>query len=477
MVLYEELADDVEGLIRRGVYKPGERLPSVRELSKQYGRSISTVIRAYLRRESKGFISSRPQCGFYVCDSSASTDDGPVLPILPSTPVSVSSPVEVSRLVLSTLRRIQVDHAVPLGSPYPDAAALPFDKLNRIAAKIGRSRKMWGVGDALPPENYDLVRQIAKRHLDGGLVVDPNQIIVTVGATEAINLALQAVASRGDTVAVESPTFYAMLHAIERLGMRAIEVPTHPMLGIDTDALSGLIKRDHVKACMLMPNFQNLLRFEMPDEKKEDLMTLLGEHEIPVVENAVYNELYFGKAAPTTLKKFDRKGLFVTCASFSKSLTAAYRIGWVIAGVYRDKIENLKFINTLTSPPIPQMAIAEFLETGGYERHLRRLRKNYAYQTKLIRALIHRFFALRDSDFRTARGLRLVGGDAFQGGCDGEVYRQALERGITVGPGHMFSNFENTYRNFIRINCSSPWFSRIEEALVTVGKIVAYLSQ
>jgi len=475
MALYEKLANDVEGLIRSGVYKPGDRLPSVRELSQQHGRSISTVIRAYLRLETKGLISSRPQSGFYVRESSASADDRPFLPILPSTPVSVSSPVDVSRLVLSTLRRIQVDHAVPLGSPYPDATAFPFDKLNRIAAKIGRSQKRWGVGDALPPGNCELIRQIAKRHLEGGLLVDPNQIIITVGATEAINLALQAVANPGDTVAVESPTFYAMLHAIERLGMRAIEVPTHPTLGIDTTALSGLIKRENVKACMLMPNFQNPLGFEMPDEQKEELVALLGEHEIPVVENAVYNELYFGKTAPSTLKKFDKKGLVVTCASFSKSLTAAYRIGWVVPGVYRDKIENLKFLNTLTSPPIPQMAIAEFLESGGYERHLRRLRKTYAQQTKLTRALIHRFFppGTRISEPRGGYVLWVempARVDAM------EVYRQALERGITVGPGHMFSVFEDTYRNFIRINCSSPWSTRMEEALITVGKIVAYLA-
>ncbi|SAL64849.1 GntR family transcriptional regulator [Caballeronia cordobensis] len=475
MALYERLADDVEGLIRGGVYKPGERLPSVRELSKQHGRSISTVIRAYLRLESKGLISSRPQSGFYVRDSSASADDRPLLPLLTSAPVSVSSRVDVSRLVLSTLRRIQVEHAVPLGSPYPDATLFPFDKLNRIAAKIGRSQKMWGVGDALPPGNHELIRQIAKRHLEGGLLVDPNQIIITVGATEAINLALQAIANPGDTVAVESPTFYAMLHAIERLGMRAIEVPTHPTLGIDTDALSGLIERENVKACMLMPNFQNPLGFEMPDEKKEELMALLGRHEIPVVENAVYNELYFGKTTPSTLKAFDKKGLVVTCASFSKSLTAAYRIGWVVPGVYRDKIENLKFLNTLTSPPIPQMAIAEFLKSGGYERHLRRLRKTYAHQTRLTRALIHRFFpsGTRISEPRGGYVLWVempASVDAM------EVYRQALERGITVGPGHMFSIFEKTYRNFIRINCSSPWSSRMEEALMTVGKIVAFLA-
>ena len=206
MNLYEKLADDIEKLIRQGVYGHGERLPSVRQTSQQHRISVTTVIRAYLLLESSGLVTSRPQSGYFV---NFRGDDGQrkTLELRPSKPIPISSPVDVSRLVLSTLRSISVDDAVPLGSPYPDPSLFPFEKLNRYAYDAGRGKTRWGVTDALPPGNAALVRQIARRYLENGMAVDPNEIIITVGATEAINLCLQAVAKPGDVIAVESPTF------------------------------------------------------------------------------------------------------------------------------------------------------------------------------------------------------------------------------------------------------------------------------
>ncbi len=252
-----------------------------------------------------------------------------------SQPPPVASKVDVSRLVLSTLRSIRSHDATPLGSPYPDPSLFPWRRINQLANAIARRHSSWNLMDDLPPGNPELIRQIARRYAENGVPVDPDEIIITVGATEAINLSLQAVAKPGDTVAVESPTYYAMLHAIERLGMRAIEVPTHPAEGIDIDALAIIIREHKIAACMVMPNFQNPLGFVMSDANKERLVGLLAAHEIPVIENDVYQELYYGDARPSALKNFDKKGLVLHCASFSKSLTASYRIGWAMPGRYR----------------------------------------------------------------------------------------------------------------------------------------------
>jgi DNA-binding transcriptional MocR family regulator len=229
--------------------------------------------------------------------------------------------------------------------------------------------------DDLPPGAPPLIRQITRRYLENGLAVDPNEVIVTIGATEAINLCLQAVAKPGDTIAVESPTYYAMLHAIERLGMRAVEVATDPVEGIDVQALAKLLDERPVAACMVMPNFQNPLGFQMPDERKQALVELLTARDIPVIENDVYGELFYGDVHPTSLKSYDRAGIVLHCSSFSKTLTNAYRIGWALPGRYRERVERLKFLNTLTTSTIPQLAIAEFLRKDGYDFHLRRVRK------------------------------------------------------------------------------------------------------
>ncbi|CAG4904572.1 aminotransferase-like domain-containing protein [Paraburkholderia gardini] len=471
MNLYEKLADDIEKSIRQGVYVHGERLPSVRQTSQQHRISVTTAIRAYLLLESRGLVTSRPQSGYFV---NFQNDEGErkTLELRPSKPVPISSPVDVSRLVLSTLRSIGVDDAVPLGSPYPDPSLFPFDRINRYAYDAGRSNTQWGVTDALPPGNAKLVRQIARRYLENGMAVDPNEIIITVGATEAINLCLQAVAKPGDVIAVESPTFYAMLHAIERMGMKAIEVSTHPEHGIDIEALAAIVETQPVAACMVMPNFQNPLGFQMPDERKRELVGFLTKRDIPVIENGVYNELHFSGTHPSTLKSFDTKGLVLHCSSFSKSLTEAYRIGWALPGRYRDQVEKLKFLNTLTSPAIPQLAIAEFLERDGFEHHLRRVRKAYAQQARLMKATVSRFFPEGTRMSNPAGGYVLwvelpPQVDAMR------LYKLALDQGITIGPGYMFSVSETTYRNFIRLNYSSPWSNEIEQAVITVGKLAA----
>ncbi|AOY94865.1 2-aminoadipate aminotransferase [Cupriavidus sp. USMAA2-4] len=470
MKLYEKFADDIERLIRQGVYRHGERLPSVRQASQQHRISITTVLHAYLLLESRGLLASRPQSGYFV-NLERADGERQMQDLRASKPIAVSSTVDVSRLVLSTLRSIGSGDAVPLGSPYPDPVLFPFEKLNRYAYTAGRDKTLWSLTNALPPGDPRLLRQIARRHLENGMPVDPNEIIVTVGATEAINLCLQAVAKPGDVIAVESPTFYAMLHAIERMGMKAIEVSTHPEHGIDIGELAAIVKSQPIAACMVMPNFQNPLGFQMPDERKRELVEFLAAADIPVIENAVYNELYFGDAHPSSLKSYDRKGLVLHCSSFSKSLTATYRIGWALPGRYRDQVEKLKFLNTLATPLVPQLAIAEYLERDGYEHHLRRIRKAYAQQANLMRAMVSRFFPEGTRISSPAGGYVLwvelpAKVDAMH------LYQLALERGITIGPGYMFS-ISGSYRNFIRLNYSSPWSRRIEEAVIEVGKLVA----
>jgi DNA-binding transcriptional MocR family regulator len=471
MTLYENLAADIEGLIARGVLLEGEKIPSVRQTSQHHKLSITTVLRAYLLLESQGVIESRPQSGYFVRRQMRAAALRPA----PETPIMVlSSEVDVSRLVLSTLRSIRAHGAVPLGSPYPDPAPFPWQRINQYANSIARRQKHWSVMDDLPPGNPQLIRQIARRHLENGLAVDPGEIIITVGATEAINLCLQAVAKPGDTIAVESPTFYAMLHAIERMGMRAVEVPTDPQTGISIEALAAILEQQKVAACMVMPNFQNPLGFQMPDERKRALVDLLAERDIPVIENDVYNELYFGDSHPSSLKSFDTKGLVLHCASFSKSLTAAYRIGWALPGRYTAQVEKLKFLNTLTTPSLPQMAIAEYLQNDGYDQHLRKVRKAYAQRANIMATAVRRFFP-EGTRVSQPKGGYVLWVELPAGVDSMQLYAQALERKITVGPGTMFS-VAGSYSNFIRLNYSYPWSAETEAAIKTLGRLVATLA-
>ncbi len=469
MKLYEKFADEIEEAVRRGVFAPGERVTSVRQASQQHGVSIKTVLHAYALLESRGILETRPQSGYFV----RAKPPARVMARVAKRTIAAASEVDVSGLVLSTLRSIGAHDAVPFGSPYPDPEPFPWRRINQYANAIARRHASWNLIDDLPPGNPELIRQIARRYAENGVPVDPDEIVITVGATEAINLSLQAVAKPGDTVAVESPTYYAMLHAIERLGMRAIEVPTHPADGIDIDALAAIIARRKIAACMVMPNFQNPLGFQMPDERKRRLVELLSEHEIPVIENDVYHELYFGDARPSTLKNFDTKGLVLHCASFSKSLTASYRIGWAMPGRFRAQVEKLKFLNTLTTPSVPQVAIADYLRQDGYDRHLRRVRKLYRQQARIMMSMVERFFppGTRTS---TPQGGYVLWVELPPRVDSMKLYRAALECGITVGPGTMFST-RNAFSHFIRLNYSYPWTADSEAALQRLGTLATEL--
>jgi DNA-binding transcriptional MocR family regulator len=468
--LYEKLADEIEQAVRRGVFAAGERILSIRQASQQHGVGIKTVLHAYALLESRGVVETRPQSGYFVRElAEPQTPRSQVMPV-----TAVASEVDVSGLVLATLRSIRAHDAVPLGSPYPDPTLFPWRRINHYANAIARRHSNWNLIDDLPPGNPELIRQIARRYAENGVPVDPDEIIITVGATEAINLSLQAVAKPGDTVAVESPTYYAMLHAIERLGMRAIEVPTHPADGIDVDMLARIIDQQKIAACMVMPNFQNPLGFQMPDERKKQLVDLLAAHDIPVIENDVYHELYYGETRPSTLKSFDKKGLVLHCASFSKSLTASYRIGWAMPGRYRAQVEKLKFLNTLTTPSVPQVAVADYLRNDGYDRHLRKVRKVYRQQARIMSAMVLRFFPA-GTRISTPQGGYVLWVELPQRVDSMRLYQAALACSITIGPGTMFST-RNDFRHFIRLNYSYPWNAQTEAALRTLGELVAAMA-
>jgi len=467
--LYEKLAGDIDEQIERGVFLAGERIPSVRHTSHHHKLSITTVIRAYVLLESQGVIESRPQSGYFVRPRSvqAITKELEI-----SVQIAATSALDVGQLVLSTLRTIKTKDAMPLGSPYPDPSLFPEHRINQYISASARARRQadGDPADDLPPGNKELIRQIARRYLGNGLPVDANDIIITIGATEAINLCLQAIAKPGDLIAVETPTFYAMLQAIERMGMRAVEVKTHPQYGIDLDALAKVISEQPIAACMVMPNFQNPLGFQMPDEKKRQLVELLASHQIPVIENDVYSELYFGDSHPSTLKSYDNQGLVLHCGSFSKTLTAMHRIGWAMPGRYRAQVEKLKFLNSPITPSIPQLAIAEYLKYGGYDHHLRKTRKTYAQQASIMASAVKRFFP-QGTTVSQPTGGYVLWVELPEQVDSMQLYHSALQNKITIGPGYMFST-NDRYKNFIRLNYSYPWTAEIENGVKILGKLI-----
>ncbi|GAA5070043.1 PLP-dependent aminotransferase family protein [Lysobacter panacisoli] len=468
MKRYEALAEELARSIQAGVFRPGERLPSVRQTCAARRLSPSTVFQAYYLLEARGVIESRARSGYYVARQSPRL---PPEPEASSWPDGDSREVDVSELVFQVLQSAMQRDRVPFGSAFPSPLLFPMAKLGRALASAAPELDPWSTVDDLTPGLGELRRQISQRYLIDGIDVPAEEIVITNGALEALTLSIGAATRPGDAVLVESPCFYAVLQSLERNGLRAIEVPTHPRDGVDPEALERAIVRHAPRACWLMPTFHNPLGATMPDTAKQAVVELLAEHGIPLIEDDVYAELHFGPKRPPPAKAFDRNGLVMHCSSFSKCLAPGYRIGWVAAGRFRDTIARNKLTTTLNTNVPAQHAISRYLQRGGYDRHLRRLRAALAEQQAQYIAAVAR-------DFPPGTRVTRAGGGYFAWielpeGIDSlEVQRRAARHGISIAPGPIFSASRG-FARCLRLNYGHPFDARAEQALRTLGALAA----
>lgn len=467
--LYEKLAGELEKLIASGTYRPGDRLPSVRQLSQQKRLSVSTVLQAYMLLEGRGLIEARPQSGFYVRSPALELFLEPEI----SSPEPDPAQVNLRELAMMILRDTENRALVQLGTALPNPDLLPTRKLNQIVRALSRERGEESNWYYFPPGYEPLRVQIAQRALAAGVSLGPGDVVITSGCMEAVELCLRAVCQAGDIVAIESPTYFGILQSIESLGLKALEIPTHPRDGISLGALQFAIDHNPVKAALVISNFNNPLGSCMPEENKRELVRMLGEREIPLIENNISGEIYFSEARPIAAKAFDRKGLVLLCSSFSKDICPGYRVGWTAPGRFRSKVEWLKFVSSGTAASLSQMAVAEFIASGGYDHHLRRLRREYAFSVEQMSQAVMRHFPEGTRVTRPAGGFVLwvqlpEGGDRQTDSL--ALYKQALKAGITLAPGYLFSASEQ-YRNFIRLNAAT-WNREVERAIIRLGEMV-----
>jgi DNA-binding transcriptional MocR family regulator len=463
--LYDRVVDEISRLVDQGTLRPGDRIPSIRKLSSKDGVSISTVLQAYLVLENKGIIEARPQSGYYV----KSRRDLPAEP-KPTNPPSTATAVGVSQLVSQVFHAARDPRVTNLGAATPSPGLLPIKRLNRIVGALARRYDSSVISYDFPPGYEPLRRQIAKRSPEFGCSLTAEDIITTNGAMEAVHLCIRAVAKPGDILAIESPTYFGFLQIIESLGMKAVEIPTHARHGIILDALEQAVKRHRIKACLLCTNLSNPLGSSMPDKNKKELVELLARREIPLIEDDIYGDLSLGPSRPKTAKAYDKKGLVLLCSSFSKTVAPGFRVGWTSPGRFRSAVESLKFMNTMATATLPQMAMSEFLENGGYDRHLRRLKKRFGDQMRFVTDLISEHFPEGTKVTRPAGGY-LLWVELPKRINALKLHAEALRENISIAPGPMFSA-KNRYANFIRLSCGQMETERIEHALAKLGRMI-----
>ena len=464
--LYIQIATRLENQIKQSLLKSGDKLPSVRALSQEQGISLSTAFKAYVELESMGMIEARPKSGYYVKILPARFMKTPEVKL----PLKKIRQVNVSQMIAMVHENMQEEGVLRLSMSAPPTNLIPLAKLSKSMAEAIRKSPNGNINYENIQGNISLRRQIAKQAFSWGGTITENDVVTTQGCMEALVFCLRAVTRPGDTVAIESPTYFGIFNVMLSLELNVLEIPVHPDQGADIEYLKRAMEKVAIKACLFVTNFSNPVGSSMPDEKKEQLVRFLTKKKIPLIEDDIYGEIYFGKSRPRTCKSFDKKGWVLLCSSVSKTLAPGYRVGWCIPGRFKDQIIQIKSMHTITSATPTQAAIAHFFETGRYDLHMRNLRRALYTQCQRYMQAILDYFPPNTKMTRPGGGYVLwieldKNVDAFK------LYQEALAKNISIAPGQIFST-DSRFTHFIRISFGISFDETIDKSIRVLGNLI-----
>jgi DNA-binding transcriptional MocR family regulator len=470
MFRYVGVEKHILKLIESGDLKPGERIPSLRALGTRLGVSVSTINQAYIELERRGVVEARPKSGFFVrvCPPRPPAPHAAVIPAMPPTTVNRGALI---REVLDGMGRRDI---VPLGVALTDVAFLPTKPLARLLAKVASGDGAQVAGYEGVSGNMALRRQIAWRLAESDIEARPEEVMVTAGAMEALYIALRSVTRPGDNVGIAAPTYYCFLQLLENFGLRAVELPSHPDVGVRPADLETALDRFNMRAVILTPNFNNPDGALIPDQAKAEMATMLAARGVPVIEDDVYGDLYFGDRRPRCLKSYDTTGNVLHCSSFSKTLAPGFRLGYLLPGKFAAKAFEIKATTNVCCATPTQMAVGEYLAQGAFERHLRKTRAVIERQARIMEAHILRHFP------EGTRVTHPAGGTVLWVQLPETVdsialFYAAKAKGIGVVPGNIFSSYDQ-FKHFVRISYGNAWTPTVEAAVVTLGRLARTLS-
>jgi len=465
--LYKQLAEQLADQIRQGTDEVAEKLPSIRHLALQRKVSVSTVLMSYNLLEDWGLIEVRPKSGYYVRALASRTLSSPVIQV---NKASSPNRVTTSQLVMNVMRDSSDPHFVSLGAAIPANDFPILNQLQKTFAQLVKTEKFLGIGYDSTKGNETLRKQLARRATDAGVLVSSDEIVITAGCQGAIGLCLRALCQPGDIVAVETPSYYGLLQLIESLGLKAIEIPSDPQTGMSIDALKLALEQWPIKTILSVPNFSNPMGALMPDENKQKLVQLLYEYDVPFIEDDIYGELAYSEQRPKAVKAFDTKGLVLLCSSVSKVLEPQLGLGWVMPGRYVEQIEYERFLSSSSHFRLPQLAVAEILSKGSFDRHLRVAREVYRQRRDRLTDLVCQYFP-EDTRLSKPQG-GFVAWLQFSDTIDStQFYLQAKTKGVIVAPGEIFSSNPQKYKHSVRLSYASEWTKEREQALQKLGAL------
>ncbi len=466
--LYLKIADAMARQIRTGTLPRGERIPSVRNLASQHGVSQSTVVQAYRTLEDARLIEARPRSGYFVAARPPQLPEPDT-----SRPPRRSVSVGISAMAAKMASLAHHPDYVSFGAACPEASLFAQERVRRAVSRATQRHRSTLCQYPFGPGDESLRRAIARHVLRMGCHIDADDIVVTSSCLESISLCLRTVTKPGDVVALESPTYYGFLDILENLGLRALEIPTHPRTGLSLDALQLALDTQPIKALLAVPTLSNPIGASMPVPERKRLVQMLARHKVPMIEDVLYNDLCEEDDRRRAVQSFDTAGQVMLCGSFSQTIAPGLRLGWIAAPAWTERLPRLKAATSGSETVMLQRALADLLTQPGIEAGYRQLRGVVAARVDEARGLISRHFP------KGTRVTAPAGGFILWLELPGEIdtvalFEACLDEHICIAPGSLFSATDR-FRHCMRLGLGGKWGDAERRALARVGKLAEAL--
>lgn len=467
--VYRQIAEGIRRALADGRLAPGRRLPPTRDLATQLGVNRNTVVAAYDQLVEQGIARSHTGRGtFLVAATERTGKDAPSDAWFTAFSRAVEGPGIAG--IFSAYRIAISSEGISFAGSYPASDLMPVEAFRRAMERVLRERgaEVLGYG---PPSGYAPLREViaARMRARGGRLTC-DEVVITNGSQQAIEIVLRAFVDPGDTVVLEDPTYTGALSVLGSLDARLVGVPSDDE-GMRPDLLARALERHRPRVIYLQPTFQNPTTRVTTESRRRELLDVAARHACVIVEDDWAGDLRFEGVDVPTMHALDGGRHVVYLSTFSKKLLPGLRVGWVTAPpAVLSRLILLKQIEDHGTSLLVQAALHEFLRDGGLDEHLARVRTAYRERRDAMLAALDRGVPAEVGRTRPEGGLFLW--LTLPQGLDGsEIFTAARERGVLLSPGELF-HVDGGGRNTMRLTFSSASREQIESGIGILAELI-----
>jgi 2-aminoadipate transaminase len=459
--LYRQLYDEIAGRIRSGALGHGERLPATRELAGLLGLNRATIAAAYELLETEGLISGHVGRGSFVTGQPAATASG----------VEWSAILEGSDLPPAFPSTAAAADLISFATSRPARDLFPLDDFRASCAAVMARGDLAGILQLGSPSGYEPLRHYlveeARRHELAG---PDDDLIVTNGCQQALDLVGRVLLRPGDSVAVEDPVYSGIKNQLAATGARLVGIPMGAD-GLDVPQLARTLQRERVRFLVVTPNFQNPTGLTLPLPARQELLEAARAAGVPVIENDAYGELrYHGEPLPA-VKQLDNSGGTVLLRSFSKVSFPGLRVGWVLGPkAFISRLRRAKETSDLHTDQLSQAVLLEFAVSGRLKAH--RARVLAAGAERLAATLAGCQALPAGSRWTRPEGGMNVWVRLPEPVDTADLLPRARKEGIDYLPGR-YCAVSRPEHSALRLSFAVPSPERIREGLAVLGRLAA----